>query len=162
MNIPEDRHNRDQRIETLLARSDAMQGLEEWEEAVRCADVLKEPCHMAKETYHTRKEPYGFLCRLAGLEEWEEAVRCADVLKEPYYMAKDTYHTSTLAYPRFVSMCVYVYLFACERAKRALPYGKRDLPYYYSSEPAVCIYVCLFVCGRAKRALPCGKRDLPY
>jgi len=35
MNIPEDRHNKEQRIETLLSRAEAMQGLEEWEEAVR-------------------------------------------------------------------------------------------------------------------------------
>jgi len=40
MVIPEERHNKEQRIDTLLSRAEALQGLEEYEEAVRCVCVF--------------------------------------------------------------------------------------------------------------------------
>lgn len=53
MNIPEDRHNKEQRVDTLLTRSDAMQGLEEWEEAVRdCERAL----NLGKENQHAKQK----------------------------------------------------------------------------------------------------------
>jgi len=65
MVIPEERHNKEQRIDTLLSRAEALQGLEEYEEAVRCVCV----CVCV------------FVCAeaLQGLEGYEEAVGCVCV-----------------------------------------------------------------------------------